>query len=348
MKRHKATRIIAALAALTTTLTATLPGSAQQGGGGTIYFINGAGGGFNTNYVWSMNSDGSNVTQLLPWGLFNVPSRALHNGLRWYLTTLNVPNEYYPDGITQRVEIFAIRGDYDPVLNNTSESRVQLTDNPNLQPGFGWWQGTHWGPGDARVSFKARRWDGNLLVEGGIYVADLVYRADGNVLGLAAQPAAPSLAFSIDSSGWPAYGTHTWDNTGAKMAYTEVPANGLWVATLSTGARTRIYSGGCAYPDWSPDGSKIAFTNGASIATIKTNGTGLKTIIRPAYVNNVYVSGYTRAYFSPSGSYITCVGITHPAGGGTDNDVFRATSTGGALTNLTRTPSLVEGPIAWR
>ena len=61
------------------------PGGGDDTGGGTVYFINGGG---PTNWTWSMNSDGSNTTQLGWWGYLNVPSRDLHNGYRWYLTVL--------------------------------------------------------------------------------------------------------------------------------------------------------------------------------------------------------------------------------------------------------------------
>jgi hypothetical protein len=112
------------------------PGAlAQQGGGedtggGTIYFINGGG---PTNWTWSMDSDGSNTTQLGWWGYLNVPSRDLHNGYRWYVTTRSVPDSFYPDGTTPRSVVFAYREDYDP---DNSDTYVQLTDDQTLHPFF--------------------------------------------------------------------------------------------------------------------------------------------------------------------------------------------------------------------
>ncbi|MDQ2986276.1 MAG: hypothetical protein M3R13_06080 [Armatimonadota bacterium] len=338
--------------------TAALPVAAQPGGGGqggggggtgggTIYFINGTGGGYNSNYMWSMTSSGTNVTQLQNWGYFNVPSRALHNGHRWYVTTLSIPGEFYGDGVTQRFEVFALRGDYDNTFNNNTETRVQLTNDPTLQPFFGWYGSMHWLPGDGKISFRATRWSGSVRVEGGLYTADLVYRADGNVLGLAAQPGAPALAFALDANGVPAVGRHSWGLSTTQVAYIDSPETGLWIANLSTGTRTRIYTGGVGYVDWSQDGTKILFGSG-TIRTVEPNGTTLKTVIGPRYVNNVWVSGFGHAYFSPTASHITCVGIMNIAGGGQDNDVIRATSTGGSVTNLTNTPSLVELPVSWR
>jgi hypothetical protein len=315
-------------------------------GGGTIYFINGAGGGYNTNYMWSMNSDGSGVVQQGFWGHFNAPSRALHNGHRWFLTTLTIPGETYPDGTTIRSEVFALRDDYHSTLNNNGETRVQLTNDPTLQPSFGWFQGMHWTPGDEGVSFKARRWDGLAHVEGGLYTADIEYRGDGNVIGLASPPTL-ALSFPLDSSGWPTFGRHTWGSSSSAVAYNDLPETGLWIANLSTGNRTRIYTGVVGYLDWAQDGTRIVFGSG-TIRTIQPNGKGLKGVLSPRYVGNLYASGFGHAYFSPTASHITCVGIMNLPGGGQDNDVIRLTSTGGGVTNLTNTPSLVEVPVSWR
>ena len=122
-------------------------------------------------------------------------------------------------------------------------------------------------PGDQTISFKARRWEGSTPVEGGLYTADLVFRADGNIIGLAASPTHPTLAFPLDGDGMPTLGTHSWDDTGTRVVYNDDdPGTGLWVADLSSGTRTQIFSGVARDPDWSPDGTKIAM----SVATAST------------------------------------------------------------------------------
>ncbi len=131
------------------------------------------------------------------------------------------------------------------------------------------------------------------------------------------------------------------------MAYADSPETGLWIANLSTGTRTRIYAGTVSSLDWAQDGSKILF-GGGTIRTIRPNGTLLRTVIGPRYVNNVWVSGFAHAYFNPAATHITCVGVMSLPGGGSDNDVIRATSTGGSVTNLTNTPARVEVPVGWR
>ena len=78
------------------------PGAlAQPGdtGGGTIYYFH-AGSSYS---MWSMDSDGSNKTRLPCFGYFNIPSRDLHNGYRWFLSVGTITPEYYPDGISDLV-----------------------------------------------------------------------------------------------------------------------------------------------------------------------------------------------------------------------------------------------------
>jgi hypothetical protein len=319
-------------------------GGGTSGGSatGTIYYIDT---GRETNYLWGMGADGSNKTEVGKWGYFAVPSRGIHNGYRWHITTLSIPGSFYPDG-SQRFEVFATRGDFHPVLNSNSETLVQLTDDPTLQPTFPWFRGAAWFPGDLRISFRARRWVGTVPVEGGIYTADLTYREDGNIMGLAAQPTTPAIASPLDSTGWPTVGYHSWDPTGLRVVYTDSAAPGLWIANLTTNTRTRIVSTSASYPDWSPLGDKIVFSAGSTINTVKIDGTGNKAVIKPTYLNTAYWSSFGHPCFSPNGGYITCVGWTSD-NGGTD-DVFRATSSGGSLTNLTRTPTVNEVPIIWR
>jgi dipeptidyl aminopeptidase/acylaminoacyl peptidase len=129
------------------------------------------------------------------------------------------------------------------------------------------------------ISIKARRWSGATVLEGGIYTATLQFGPDGNVIGLAAQPITPAIPFLLDGNQWPNVSTYCWDPTGTKVAYEE--RTGLLVADLLGSAHQRIYSGIPHTPQWSPDGTRIAFTNSTlSIMTINVNGSGLKEIIR--------------------------------------------------------------------
>jgi hypothetical protein len=282
-----------------------------------------------------MNSDGSGKTPLA-LGMFGNPSTALHNNLRWFIHTYIIPDQYYPDGITRRGEVFALREDFDPDFNNNANTKVQLTDDITLQP-LG---STDWVPGDAQISFKARRWSyagpGATVVEGGIYTASLVFGPDGNIAGLAAQPVAPAVYFPLveytPGDPRPALGHYCWDPTGTRVAYAGSGNNDLWVANLLN-EHTRIYVGPTYVPQWSPQGDKIAFTipySYAGVATIKPDGTGFKMILR-----NTATWVFARAYWSPNASYIVCTGHQSDL----NTDVFRATATGGNLTDLTPTPA---------
>ena len=65
-------------------------GGSGSTGGGTIYFW--SGGGLNT-----MKSDGSGKTAL-PLNVAGTPSRMLHGGHRWFLTTRRIAEESQPNG----------------------------------------------------------------------------------------------------------------------------------------------------------------------------------------------------------------------------------------------------------
>ena len=93
-------------------------------------------------------------------------------------------------------------------------------------------------------------------------------------------------------------------------------------------------------PAWSPDGTKIAFTNpNPGISTIGPDGRGLKEIIK-----RTNTLTFDRPFWSPTGSHIVCYGFATTG----DTDLFRGTSSGASLTNLTNTPSTAEISMGWR
>ena len=213
-------------------------------GGGTIYFIgpwDGAQQG-GTAVMRTMNSDGSNNRQL-GFGLFGNPSTALHGVHRWFLYHQPIADSYYPDG-TQRFELFALRDDYDYQLNNNSTTKVQLTNDIDLQAQP--WS-TAWVPGDQKISFKARRWSGGVVVEGGIYTASPVFDANGNITGLAAQPTTPAIPFPLVETApgdlWPAFADHSWAPEGDRVVYSGVGNHDLSIADLLGSPHQRIFTG---------------------------------------------------------------------------------------------------------
>jgi hypothetical protein len=307
-------------------------------GGGTLYFIgprDGAQGG-GSQWMRAMNSDGTNNRQL-GFGLYGNPSIALHGGLRWFLYHQDIPGVYNPDG-SQKFELFVLRGDFDGNFNNNGATRVQLTNDIDLQMQS--WSPA-WVNGDQKISFKARRWYNGAVVEGGIYTASLVFDANGNITGLAALPTTPAIAFPLVETNpgdfWPAFADYSWAPAGDKVVYTAIGNTDLWVADLLGSPHQRIFTGYALAPQWSPDGSKIAFTSsGSSISTIKPNGTQFRVIISP-------ISNWTafRPYWSPGSNFIAFTGQTQS--GSYPNftfnmDVNRATASGGNVTDLTNLP----------
>jgi len=344
--------LIIALAALAAASSQAAPGGGGGGGaggtgGGTIYYATGG-------VMTSMDSDGGNKTQVGRFGTPSTatPSTALHNNHRWFIYTCPISGQYYPNG-TPRTEVFALRADYDYVNNSNSNTRVQLTDDITLQPRV---LTADWVPSDQFVSFKGRRWSsaepGATIVEGGIYTAALVFGDDGNIIGLAAQPPTPAIPLPLVESApgdlWPDVLAYSWSPTADMVAYSNNGDTELWVGDL-LGARIRIYNGQAHMPQWSPLGDKIAFTHSGGIWTIKANGTGAKRIIA-----NTSTWSFSHAYWSPTGSHLVFTGQSQVDNNQDYNqDVFRATATGGTLVNLTSTPAPVheimwEGVGGWR
>ncbi len=332
---RSATRYLAAFAALALICATGLAQSAERAGGGggsntgggTIYYLGPQDGATQggISSMRAMNSDGTNNRQLLD--LLGNPSLALHGGHRFFLT-LQTPGVSNPDG-----ELFALRDDYDPILNNNSTTRVQLTYDVDLQIRF--WT-PNWVLGDQKISFVARRFSGGVVTEGGIYTASLLFDVADNIIGLAAQPTAPAISFPLAEVApgdlWPDLTHYSWASTGDRVVCTRVGNSGLWVADLLGGAHQRIFTGSAAKPQWAPDGTKIAFSYGSSIATIKPNGSQLR-VVAAAFQNWTFFF----PYWSPASTHLAFTG-QRQEGSQFNMDVMRATATGGSRTDLTNQP----------
>ena len=151
--------------------------------------------------------------------MFGNPSTVLHNNHRWFIYTYVITGQYYPDGITKRSEVFALRDDFHPTLNNNANTRVQLTDDTTLQPRVG---STDWVPGGgadflqgaALVVRRARRHRGrgrHLHGVAGVRRRRQHYRTGR-------QPATPAIPFPLveatPGDPWPALADYCWAPTG--------------------------------------------------------------------------------------------------------------------------------------
>jgi hypothetical protein len=315
-------------------------GGSGNTGGGTIYFSAGFGASFGLN---SMNSDGRGKTAL-PLNVRGTPSRLLHGGHRWFLTSRRIVDETYPNG-GFRQEKFAVRDD------GNEDFTVQLTDDPDLQ-----FLSLIWAPGETAdagfVSGFARRWvfDGvDWVIDPdsvGIYTATVLFDEQGNVTGLAAAPA-PLVSVGVvadEGEWWPAaYNWHfDWSPDLTEIVYSNADRSALLTLDLITGEVWTLTTGNFPWgAKWSPAGNLIVFSNGSgNIETIAWDGTGRKEIIR-ADVTYYYLY----PDISPTGSHIVYARIPH---GSLEGDLYRATISGATKVNLTKGIAGFENSAGWR
>ena len=334
------------LVAVTNLVLAAKPGGGGGGGGdtsaGTIYFTGRIG---DTHYMQSMNADGSGKTPL-PLSAYGTPSRLLHGGHRWFLASRRIADESYPSGFP-RYERIALRDDGDESVT------VQLTNDPELQ-----FLSAFWAPGEtAEVGLFcgfARRWvfDGTAWVidpdSVGIYAADVLFDATGNVIGLDAPPtmiASVGAVASSEPGEWipDVWGNHfDWSPDLSQIVYTSRSGSALLAQDVATGEVRTLTSGSGPYgARWSPAGNLIVFGNNeGSIETIVPDGSGRKAVVRwgPTY-------GYYWPDFSATGNHILYSRVPH---GQIENDLFRATPSGSNKVNLTNGMAGAESNYGWR
>lgn len=321
------------------TLALTLSGSAfaqkKPGGGGggtavpgTIYFwqstANTNPDGYPLYAEMKMAGDGSGKTQtgLAEQGVEREPSRQLHGGQRWFLTTA-VTEMTRPDGWFLW-HLFAI---------TEGGARVQLTDDPNMTVDF-----VRWSKDDSFLSFTAYLHDGED-VRAGLFVATVDWSSGTPVMGTPAKV----LDLSVDSWGYIENYAHDWSPSGDELVYIRLQRNasGDLSATLEiikflTGGATEtrsLGSSGFSSPEWAPNGSQIAFASQGSIWTIQPNGAGAKQLTKATFDKQQEYPSW-----SPDSKYLAYTeffrkqkGFQQPT---YTYDVMRVSATGGGITNL--------------
>jgi serine/threonine protein kinase/Tol biopolymer transport system component len=277
----------------------------------------------------SMRPDGSHKTRL-PASVHGEPSLVLHGGHRWFLDVREVAGEPYPSG-AKRQEVFAVRDDGDETV------AVQLTDNPDLEPGtcLRWTRDPVSGAADDAFSWCARLWD-RSTTNGvpGIYMARVMFDDAGNVRPPAMRSGPPLVAGGVE---------HDWSPDGRRIVFNN--RGEIQVFERDTGRTTALTAG--FQPAWSPDGSRVAFHEHLkAIHTIRLDGSDLRTLITRTNYPGVMTSGpdYTRPLWSPDGGQIlycrSQLAVEEP-------DLWLVPANGGEPVNLTLDVDAAV-PVAWR
>jgi hypothetical protein len=268
-------------------------------------------------------------------------SRRLHGGKRWFLTREIVPGE--PGFGVARRELFAVRED--------GALHVRLTGQPTMQ-----YLRVDWAPDEdesgATISMFGRQWTGtsaaDTVVAGtcGLYVAHLSFDADGNAVGLDADPV---FRFDLGTYGPPGQElpnarTYSWSPDMTKLAVDMRNPGDIRVIDAVTGAVASFGPGEA--PDWSPDGTRIAyarFVPGSSSSrdawTIQTaNPEGGSVATLASFRTRVSAStsqSVTGPKWSPDGAHVAYQYVFTQNGARWMHSVYRVAASGGTSTNLT-------------
>jgi len=327
---------------------------------GTIFFKYNDGEGV---AIWTMNADGSGKAKQVietctdfegegfPEEEFGIPSRVKHGDHHWYLRFCGIYDSEgnattYPDGMGRR-EIFAVKDDNSVTVQLTSDATLasrQLTAPLPV-----------WGIGDNSISWGAKRWiEGEQYpTDFGIYTADLEWDDSGDLVGLGG-----AISRIWDTGYW--YNenkdhylvdmktSHDWAPDETKIVYTSFTGE-MYVGDVASGAKSHLRSGW--QPQWSPDGSKIAFEAVFNIWTINPDGTGEQLIVERK-TGGGSAEYNEDARWSPDGNYLVySYEFWHKRGPGESTySVKRVDANGEHKTNLTNDldNKLWKGAVAWR
>jgi hypothetical protein len=308
---------------------------------------------FNQDQVLrEMDPDGTNKADV---GVAGVPSEALHGSERWFLQLQAVAGESYPGG-NPRQELYAV---------SESGTSVQLTSDATIEPNrpADSMAGVKWATDqevvDGKVSFKALRWSGGEVVDWGVYVVPVdpdaltshtpaAHGSGGSFL-----PIETSLRSDADNGEWINV-DYDWSPDGDAIVYRDnpqgSPASGLLIATAATNWDSSQLTTDGSAPNWSPDGTLIAFMANGDILTIQPNGNGRTTILSSTTSRSGSRVTVHAPRWSPSGSHVIYLRLRWPKGSSipSDGDVYRATSAGGDQTNLTGDTDDYCTPVRWR
>ncbi len=315
---------------------------------GTIYFTCS-----HPYEVYATSPDGSEQQLLYTGegfrGFLSEPSHLLHNG-RWFLESRKLTWDSPSGG--WRAELFAV---------HESGQEVQLTNDrslENIMPST--YVRPRWLPGDAAVSWFARRWDltdpdNPQLVEGegGLYTLEIDFSSDQLVVG---EPALLDWTADVfptrhSSSGpIPDVEFYDWSPDGESIAFQTVTGGGesasLYVARSE--GLSSVLATGVGQPRWSPDGTEIAFgIYNAGIHIINVESGDVRQLVHHGSTSEHY------PVWSPAGTHLAyaawkwggnlSAGSTHYRGW-----IYRIAADGSGDTQLTDRFDSYAYTLGWR
>jgi len=306
--------------------------------------------------VYAISPDGSGQQYLFrPPAQVDVPrvvaSRLTHSGERWFVGWQGVDGTY-PDGVSGRYRLIAM---------SESGAVVPLHNDVMLQPSQGSYSSLRWMPGDGSVSWLAMRWDGDTVVEWGIYTLDLEFTADGSIA-----TGSPTLLdwtaglfelwYEEPPSPWlEGYyllvNDYDWSPDGSAIAYSasdsEEFSQQLYVADNTGGvAQLTDEDTSPAEPRWSPDGTRIVFklNHQHQIDVIDLVGAERYTLITTA--RSDYTEQVFRPGWSPGSSHVVYCHYTYRQGKGARDALRVIAVDGSGDTQLTGDYTFVD-PLGW-
>jgi Tol biopolymer transport system component len=294
--------------------------AAFPGANGKIAFSSNRDGDFE---IYSMNADGSGVTQLTNNSASDFQPAWSPDGTKIAFTSNRDPGDPDCDGefVLCNTEIY--------VMNADGSGQTRLTDSPNNpedEPSFR--------PDGAAVSYHRIEFCGSFGCEDNIFTQTL----NGSSI-----TRFPFGGYALDPA---------WRPDGGKLAFKCIaydgacpPGNvlsGIYTANPDASSAQRLccaYPAGSNFPDWRPDGAKLAFSQDCSpscssnrIAAINADGTGLVPLRDQA----------TNPAWSPDGAKIA---FDDQSGANSEIAVMNPDGTG--FVDVTNNSAIDQGP-SWQ
>jgi hypothetical protein len=258
-----------------------------------------------------------------------------------------VPGETNARG-QQKKDLFAERED--------GAVNARLTSSPLFQTIGGWQICPDESASSATISGAGRRFLSDGTAEpgsGGIYKATMLFDADGNVTGLASEPAfVANIGYRAAGDELPdIYAPPAWSPDMSKIAFDLYPEGGnseIRLYDVATGRITTLVQEAVdnevRYPAWTPDGTYVVFK-------VRVDGSVYE------YIDKITLGG-ARSVVVKSARY-AILGWPFPSpdsasliydSSSTDlrTNVFRVSISGGKSTNLTGNLPTSNWGVGWR